>query len=169
MTDDGVSPIPREARPYQGRRAGLVSRFAGSAIDALVVLLLVVVTYGALAGTAFLLDPRGFSFPAVSRLWNLTFVLLLLTAYLAVAWWLPGRTYGGQVMGLRVVDRRGRRLGPAVALARAVFCVVFPVGLLWCALDRRNRSLQDVLLRTAVVYDWQPGAVRPGQPLTPMG
>ena len=41
-----------------------------------------------------------------------------------------------------------------VALARAMFCAVFPLGLLWTAVSRENRSVADLLLRTSVVYDW---------------
>jgi uncharacterized RDD family membrane protein YckC len=58
-------------------------------------------------------------------------------------------------MGLHVVDRRGRNLRLGLALARAVFCVTFPVGLVWVAVSRENRSVQDLVLRTSVVYDWQ--------------
>jgi hypothetical protein len=35
-----------------------------------------------------------------------------------------------------------------------VLCVVFPIGLLWVAVSQDNRSAQDILLRTTVVYDW---------------
>jgi uncharacterized RDD family membrane protein YckC len=73
--------------------------------------------------------------------------------YLSAAWAISGRTCGALLMGLRVVGPGGR-LRPAVALLRAVLCVLFPVGLLWCAVNARNRSLQDIVLRTSVVYDW---------------
>ena len=69
-----------------------------------------------------------------------------------------GRTYGAQVLGLRVVDRRGRRLVAAWAFLRAVLCVYVPLGLVWSAFSRENRSLQDLVLRTSVIYDWD---VRP--------
>jgi hypothetical protein len=59
-------------------------------------------------------------------------------------------------MGLRVVDRRGRHPGLLVAAARAVLYVVFPIGLLWCAVSRSRRSLQDLLLLSTVIYDWLP-------------
>jgi uncharacterized RDD family membrane protein YckC len=59
-------------------------------------------------------------------------------------------------MGLRVVDRRGRKPAVLVALLRAGFCVLVPVGLLWCAVSRSRSSLQDIVLRTSVVYDWRP-------------
>jgi uncharacterized RDD family membrane protein YckC len=55
-------------------------------------------------------------------------------------------------MGLRVVGRRKPRLGPFVALLRAVTCVVFPIGLLWVVVDRRRRSVQDIVFGSKVVY-----------------
>ena len=60
-------------------------------------------------------------------------------------------------MGLRVVNYKGVRLRPVTSLLRAAFCVFFPIGLLWCAGSRANRSIQDVVLRSSVVYDWRPG------------
>jgi uncharacterized RDD family membrane protein YckC len=56
-----------------------------------------------------------------------------------------------------VVDHRGRPLRLLVALLRAVFYVVFPLGLLLCAGGRQHRSVQDLVLRTSVIYDWLPG------------
>lgn len=161
MTDGGVSPVPREARPFQGRRAGLVSRFVASAIDALVGVGLVLGGYVALAGTVFLIDPSGFEPPEPSRWLSLTVALVVLEVYLAASWWLAGRSYGGHVMGLRVLRRGDRPLGPVLALVRAAFCVFFPLGLLWCAVDRRSRSVQDVVLGTSVVYDWRPRGAPP--------
>jgi hypothetical protein len=67
---------------------------------------------------------------------------------------LLGRTYGDNVLGLRVVSRKGARLTLGVGLLRAVLCVVFPLGLLWAAINRQSHSIQDMLLRTSVIYDW---------------
>ncbi len=62
-------------------------------------------------------------------------------------------------MGLQVVSSAGRAsLGFLRQLARAFLCAVFPIGLLWCALDPARRSLQDLVLRTTVVYNWLPRA-----------
>jgi hypothetical protein len=47
-----------------------------------------------------------------------------------------------------------------LALVRAAFCVIFPIGLLWVLFSGQNRSLQDLVLRTSVIYDWD---VRPLQ------
>ena len=50
-----------------------------------------------------------------------------------------------------------------VALARALLYVAFPIGLVWCAGSGTHRSLQDVVLRTSVVYDWMPRAEESGR------
>jgi uncharacterized RDD family membrane protein YckC len=57
-------------------------------------------------------------------------------------------------MGLRVVNGRGRRMRPWTAVLRAGFCVLFPIGLFWVVVSPQNRSVQDVVLRTQVRYDW---------------
>jgi uncharacterized RDD family membrane protein YckC len=156
MIESGVSPLPREARPYQGRRAGLVTRMIAAALDGVVVILVLIVGYVSLAGFLFLVDPRGFSFPDIGLLFCLASVFGVLVVYQTLAWRLTGRTYGGRVMGLRIVNHRGRRLRWGGAFVRALFSAGFPIGLMWVAVSRENRSVQDVLLRTSVVYDWQP-------------
>jgi len=40
------------------------------------------------------------------------------------------------------------------ALMRALLCALFPVGLLWVAVSARNKSLQDIVSGTSVMYDW---------------
>jgi uncharacterized RDD family membrane protein YckC len=75
--------------------------------------------------------------------------------YLTCGWTWTGRTVGKQVAGLRVVDRSGRRLSAIRALPRAVLCVLFPAGLLWILVSRRNASVQDVVVGSAVIYDWR--------------
>ena len=57
-----------------------------------------------------------------------------------------------------MVNRHGQRLHPLVALVRAVCYVIFPMGLLWVLVSGHNRSLQDLVVRTSVIYDWD---VRP--------
>lgn len=156
MIEGGVSPLPREARPYQGQRAGLVTRMVAAAIDGVVVIILLLLGYAATAVFLFLLDPRGFSFPSVGLLFSLASAFVVLVVYETLAWWLTGRTYGGLVMGLRVIDFRGKRPRLAGSFARAVFSACFPIGIMWVAVSRENRSVHDVLLRTSVIYDWQP-------------
>jgi uncharacterized RDD family membrane protein YckC len=155
-----VDPIPREARPFQGHRAGLVTRTAAAAIDFGIVLIALGVCYLGVSAFLFLLDPRSFSAPTPSLAVTGGACGLLLVGYLAVTWAGSGRTYGNHVMGLRVVNRSGQRLHALVAFLRAVCYVLFPLGLLWVLVSGYNRSVQDLLLRTSVIYDWD---VRPLQ------
>ena len=153
-----VDPIPLEARVFQGRRAGLVTRAAAGGIDIGVVVIALTVAYLGFVVVVFLVPPGGFELP-VPPLWlDLVVAPVAMTLYLAVSWHGDGRTYGCHVMGLRVVDRRAQNPNLATALLRAAFNVTFPLGLAWIALSRQNRSVQDVVLRTSVIYDWD---VRP--------
>lgn len=156
MTTGGVSPVPREMRPYQGQRAGLVTQGVAALVDAVVVVLTLLAGYAAYAVLLFLLDPVNFTFPDVNLVVSMATGFLVMVVYLTLSWRFSGRTYGSLVMGLRVVNFRGGRMTLPGALARALFCATVPIGLLWVAISRENRSLQDVVLRTSVIYDWQP-------------
>ncbi len=78
----------------------------------------------------------------------------LLWASWTWGWAITGRSFGGHIMGLRVVNHAGDQLGWAGAAVRAVFCAAVPIGLLWAFVSRKNRSLQDVVMRTSVIHDW---------------
>lgn len=134
----------------------MVTRGIAATVDALVVLL--VVTAGLLSVNAFIfvLDPRGFRVVGASPAALVEAALATAVVYLAGTWAMVGRSYGCHVMGLRVVDRRGRSPRLTMALLRAALCVFFPVGLVWCGVVRSRKSVQDLLLGTSVVYDWVP-------------
>ncbi|QWZ09660.1 RDD family protein [Nocardioides panacis] len=134
----------------------MVTRVVANVVDAGVVVALLVAAYAAVNGLVFVLNPRGFQVIEVGALLSVTSALVTYVLYATVAWSTVGRTYGCHVMGLRVVTRRGRRLHFLTAFVRAVFCAVLPIGLLWCAVSRTQRSVQDLVLRTAVIYDWIP-------------
>ena len=151
-------PPPRPASgstraTVHGQAAGFVTRAIGATVDACAVVLAVAIGYVVVAGFRFLLRPRTFQFPAPGFAIILLVVAVVLAAYLTVTWAITGRTYGDQLMGLRVTDLRGARLHWSRAAARAVLYVLFPIGLAWVLFSTRNRSAQDVVLRTAVVYD----------------
>ena len=65
MAERGVSPLPREARPYQGRRAGLVTRMAAAALDGVVVSLLLLIGYAAVAVFLACVALVASTFPAI--------------------------------------------------------------------------------------------------------
>jgi uncharacterized RDD family membrane protein YckC len=151
-----LTPVPREARSFQGHPAGVVTRMVAAVVDLAIVVLVLVAAYLGYAGLRFMLDPRGFSFPDASLFRSALVAAFLTGCYLTAAWRLGGRTYGNLLMGLRVVPERGEHLGWIRCALRAAICVVLPITLLWAAVDRRCRSWPDLLLGTAVVYDWRP-------------
>ncbi len=156
-----VNAVPVEARAFQGHRAGIVTKVVANSIDLGLTILSVVALYVGYAALLFLINPRAFSFPSP----NFGLLLLvggaIMTVYFWISWATVGRTYGDHVLGLRVVGWRGERMRWIPALLRAMFCVVFMLGLFWTVISRQNRSVQDVVLRTSVIYDWE---VRTGGP-----
>lgn len=156
---DRLSLVPRQARPYQGERAGLVTRVIASTVDAAVVTAALIAAYLGLTAVWFVIDPRDFEVvrapqSVVGLTWSISCVI-----YLTVAWASTGRSYGNRLMGLRVVRTRHRLVPLLLALLRALLCVGFPIGLLWSMPSASRRSLQDVVLGTCVIYDW---SSRPG-------
>lgn len=148
--------IPTEARGMQGQRAGIVSRFLADAIDLFVVIAAVVAIHLTVSGLIFLLHPRKFTWPEVTFLRHGSLGWILLVAYLTFGWSSTGRTVGKRGLGLRVVTSRDARLPLWRSFVRANLCALFPLGLFWSAVSRRQESVQDLLLRTQVVYDWRP-------------
>jgi uncharacterized RDD family membrane protein YckC len=153
-----VSPIPHDARPFQGLPAGVVTRLLAAVLDGVVVGLALAAGYFGFAGLRFLVDPRGFSLPRPGLFFSLGAGFAVTFVYLTVSWALSGRSYGDLVMGLRVRRRSGRSLRLPGAAARAALCVLLPIGIVWVPVGRDNRSLQDLVLGTEVIYDWRPRA-----------
>lgn len=142
----------RAAPPH--RAAGIVTRLLAAGIDVVAVVLMMVAVYLGLAGLRFVWSPTAFTWPAPSLLKSILFASVLAFGYLTTAWATTGRTYGASVLGLRVLSVDHRVLGWVRAGVRAATCVMFPAGLLWVVVSRRRRSVQDVLVRSVVVYDW---------------
>jgi uncharacterized RDD family membrane protein YckC len=149
-----MTAVPRDARGYQGQRAGLVSRLLASAVDLMAVACTVGAGYLAVSTVIFLWDPARFHFPAPDRTWLLAAGGAALFCYLSASWATTGRTWGDLLLGLRVVNYQGETLRVSGAVIRAALCVVFPIGILYVAVSRANRSVADVVLRTSVIYAW---------------
>jgi uncharacterized RDD family membrane protein YckC len=147
------SAVPLAAQPLQGRRAGMVTRILADGIDFAVVAGILGLAYLGVAAVRFVWRSWTFTFPTPSFLLVLVIGATVSVLYLTATWGTTGRSYGKHVLGLRVVGPFGR-LRIAGAFVRAVLCVIFPLGLAWVLVSRHNRSLQDAVLRTSVVYDW---------------
>jgi uncharacterized RDD family membrane protein YckC len=138
--------------PEPAHTAGIVSRGVAALIDLVVVGIVIGLLYLGLLLSRLIFNPTAFALPAVDALLSTSAVLLVSALYLAAAWAVSGCTVGAVTMGLRVVGRRTERVPVAIATIRAVACVLFPIGLLLVAVDRRRRSVQDLVLGTRVVY-----------------
>ena len=147
-------PVRREPPSLDGMRAGIVTRTAAAAIDGTLVLLVVAGGYAAVIGVVFLWNPARFDMPSLPFWALLVIAGGLATGYLSICWATTGRTYGDLVMAVRVVDRHGHHLSFPLALLRAALCVLVPLGLFYAAVNRQNRSLQDLALRTSTIYYW---------------
>ena len=133
-----------------------MTRSAAAVVDLLVVVVIVVALYLGFAGVAFVLHPTSFHWPR-HLAWSVPVVgFLVAVPYLTLTWCATGRSYGDALFGLRVLNRRGQLLNLPHAALRALLCVVFPIGLFWVVISRRNRSLQDLVLQTSAIYDWIP-------------
>src|SRR6478736_609878 len=137
VTDEAharISPVPREARPFQGQRAGIVTRLIAAVLDSFVIGAVLLGGYLGLVGLVFLVDPRSFQFPDLGLVFSLAAAFAVAVVYLTVFWTLSGRTYGQLVMGLRVLGHGGRPIRFFGAAVRAVFVVAVSIGILWVPL-----------------------------------
>jgi uncharacterized RDD family membrane protein YckC len=142
-------------RSLQGMRAGFVSRLVAAVIDAVVIVALWFGILVTVAVAKFLWRPvRGVRLDHLPILGSVTALVLLAIVVLTVGWATTGRTIGKRMAGLRLITNGGGTPPWPVAFVRAVLYVVWPVGLVWALFSTKNRSLQDIVVRTAVVYDW---------------
>ncbi|MFT4200278.1 RDD family protein [Gordonia sp. (in: high G+C Gram-positive bacteria)] len=129
-----------------------MSRTIAGVVDVVVAAALIAGGYLALTFFLFVVDLGHIDLNRLQWWFTTSGYLVVLIGYLFVCWATSGRTVGCITMGLRVTGAAGGRLHVLVALARAVICAVFPIGLVWVALSPSRRSLQDLLLRSRVVY-----------------
>jgi uncharacterized RDD family membrane protein YckC len=150
-----------EVVAHQGSRAGIGSRLLADLVD-LVALILIAVVLLVVAGGVRSLWTGSFDVrPPPSPTRGILAGLLFL-AYFGYGWGLNGRTLGKILVGLRAVGVDGGDLSPWRGLTRAALYILVLPGFLWILVSRRNASIQDLVLRTAVIHDWGPGA--PGRP-----
>ncbi|MFE6157900.1 RDD family protein [Streptomyces sp. NPDC056486] len=134
--------------------AGIVSRGIAAVLDALVLAVIGFAIQAGVGGVRLLVTGPPFHFPNPSVWLSGASGWTLAVLYLACSWAAIGRTAGDRLMGLRVTDRAGRLLGWPRSLVRAALCVTFPLGLCWIPLSRRRASVQDLVVLSAVRYDW---------------
>lgn len=151
--DPTAMSVPKEARAIQGMRAGIITRVCAVAIDIGAVIVTVLILNGILAIVRVVLQQTvSVTVPEIAM--SVALGAWLLWLFWTIGWWSTGRTLGMHIMGLRVINHAGDNLRFPVSAVRSVFCIVFPIGLLWTLVSHENRSLQDIVLRTSVINDW---------------
>jgi uncharacterized RDD family membrane protein YckC len=148
---DAAEPPDIEPAPPDGPRAGFVTRFLATAIDAGVISVI-------LGATAWLLDVtaralRRFA-PPVDLVALLGALAPLLVAIYHVGFWTAvGQTPGKWVLGIHVTRRDGRRLTAGRALLRwlgyGLSALPLYLGFIWI-LGPRRLGFHDILARTEV-------------------
>jgi uncharacterized RDD family membrane protein YckC len=133
--------------------AGVVTRILAALIDVVVVAALTGAVFGAVVAGLFVVNPVSFRWPDGLAAETTLVTVVVAVGYLTVGWATGGRTVGGAVLGVRVVTRSGARLGWTRSACRALLCVLVPLGLLWAAVSARRRSVQDLVVRSTVLYD----------------
>lgn len=148
VVEDGPLPVGRRRS-----HAGALSRLVALGID--VGLVAFVATQG-LAAVLGVIGSVVDEVPTWLVAGSAAVAALLMPAYLALGWWVWGRTLGGAVAGFAVVRADGRRLGPLRALARAIagltLVPVWTLGMLRSTVDPARRGWLDLLLRTRTPY-----------------
>ncbi len=145
------------SRDAQGRRAGFVSQTFAFALDALVILGAYLALLAVYSFLRFLITSKPFDWPQPGRWVNWDLILVIGVLILWSAWSGSGRAPGMAVLGLRVVDGAGATLSSRRAFWRAVLAMItLGLGVLTVLFSRRNRSLYDMICKTATIYDWRP-------------
>jgi len=150
----GFDTVPKEARPFHGQPAGLVTRTLANIVDVIVVAALLAAGYLAVAGVLFLRKGSSFTFPIVTFRLGYVAGFAAWVVYMTFGWRTSGRTYGDHLLGIRVRTMADNDVGGARALIRAVLCAIAPLLLVWVAISRDQRSVQDLIVGTHVIYDW---------------
>jgi uncharacterized RDD family membrane protein YckC len=149
--------------PSRAEDAGVVSRAVAYAIDIVVV---AVVAFGIVAGIQLFGSVLGGDVRDLGRATVPVIIAVLpwlLISYNVAFWGLTGRTPGMALLGIRVISTGGRRASWLAALIRAVVLGYFPIGALWCLVDRRHQGVHDKVARTLVVRSLPEIATPPGR------
>jgi len=133
--------------------AGISPAYAQSSTQTAVSDALTGTVLGAVVAGLFVVNPVSFRWPHGLLAEASLVTVGVAVGYLTVGWATAGRTVGGAVLGVRVVANGGGRLGWTRSACRALLCVLVPLGLLWAAVSARRRSVQDLVVRSTVLYD----------------
>lgn len=142
------------AYAVQGRNAGIVSRACSYWIDELFVFFSFAFCL-ILAQEAYSIVQKE-NFEIKEWVYALTYYFYGV-AYDSLSFFLVGRTLGMVIMGLMVINRNGRWLGPVRCLLRALFIssrlLILP-SVLFGLIRKDRRHFHDLFCSSSVIYSW---------------
>jgi uncharacterized RDD family membrane protein YckC len=148
-----------KGRDLQGKRAGFASRVTADLIDYGVVVGIYLAILLSMGLAEYFLGSGGFDVPDPAAATSVAAQWSIGVLYLTASWAGGGRSIGKSVLGLRVVTSAGKSLPLRRAFVRAVICAtVGAFTLLWVIVSRRRSAAHDLVVRSAVVYDWSHAA-----------
>lgn len=149
-----MAELSPDVDELQGRRAGLVTRGVGFAIDfgcVLAGLPMIMWGWAIVIGLLTFSTPE---YPDLPRAVSALVALVWNFSYFVLGWYLTGRTVGMAVMGVRVVGRSRDRLGIVQVVVRhIVLFATLLVAPLWLFFARSRLAIHDRAARTQVIYD----------------
>lgn len=142
------------AAPREPRYVGFWKRVLAAIIDTLILLVVILPIGIAIYGTAYLrLSQEG-----KTAAFDFVFQFLLPALAAILFWRFRGATPGKMLIGAKIVDANtfgppstGRLVGRYFAYI--VSALVFMLGFIWMAFDKRKQGWHDKLAGTVVIYD----------------
>jgi uncharacterized RDD family membrane protein YckC len=140
-------PSSRLRGPLTARPAGVWRRGSALSVDCLVVALLDALGRLLASGLS--------GMPTLAQAFGVSWYLVIPAAYFVLCHGTGGQTLGKALLGVRVVDQRGRPIGYIQALARLLATVLatlpFGLGLAVALFRADRRGAHDLLAGTRVI------------------
>jgi uncharacterized RDD family membrane protein YckC len=144
------------SRPAPSGYAGFVTRAVALAVDLVAIDVIAVLTGGAINLIASLFGHHG-SIDLLQALFGAAAWAVWSALYFVVFWTLAGQTPGDRLLGIRVQNAAGGRIGLRQALRRvvgmALAALPLGAGFLPVLTDDRRRGLHDRIAGTVVRWD----------------
>jgi uncharacterized RDD family membrane protein YckC len=151
---------------WKGHYAGYASRFLAVVIDLLIIA--VTVAMLSLLYNIVFVNLAGFYQTLFGKLIQITsdvrvvlvicLVFFTFAVYFIFFWTVIGSTIGGVILGLRIVNSRGKNPTFWQSLVRFLVEFFIPligiIGSIWILFSRRRRALFDRVAGTFVIYNW---------------
>ena len=158
-----VKPPAAARESFQGRYAGIASRFAAFVADVVVLTGIFLLGLAAFNFAASILTGRSVHFDR-SDIRVVIAYFAWVFIYFALFWGLNGRTAGGALFGVQVLTGDGGDVSGLRAIGRTLAFplsfLILGLGFLGILLGDQRRALHDVIAGTVVVYSWDARAAR---------